>query len=298
VRLADQLVDGGRRDADLVAAAGLDRLGAGPRLDREVAVGERAEAAAQRGEAAVVEAAQAVDQHGDRPGHAARHQVGERDRHEQCGDRDDQERATRGGRSGRGRVGLRVRLGGDDALELVVHHVEPLVDGDDLVGVGRARAHALLDAVHGLLARELERLAGARLELAQRALELRERRLAGRALDARLEPAQALRGLALEGSQLLRGPVLGLDVAILDVEVAHHEVARGEEVLADRDELLQRLHVALGGLPGAGVELAETAEADGPRHEEREHERPEGRAEAMREPQVVEARHHDSPPRV
>ena len=110
-------------------------------------------------------------------------------------------------------------------------------------------------------------------------------------LDPRAEHGEALVGLLLPALDLLGGLVLRRQVAVLDVEVADDQVLHGQEVLADHDEMLQGLHVAVGHPLRAGVELAEPVEAHERREGEREREGSEGGAEAVGEPQVVESGH-------
>jgi hypothetical protein len=89
-----------------------------------------------------------------------------------------------------------------------VGDVEPLEDLRDLIGVGRARAVALLDLVDRLLPRRVDGPGGARQEGVQVPLELRERALRLGALEPRAERGERLARLRGEGVDLLRGLVL------------------------------------------------------------------------------------------
>jgi hypothetical protein len=179
----------------------------------------------------------------------------------------------------------------DLLLELVVGGVELLEDLRHVVRVDRAGAVALLDAVDGLLPRQLDRLVGAGLERAQALLEVGERALRLRALEPRLEDGERLPCLRGECVDLLRGAVLGLQVAVLDVEVPDDQVAAGEEVLSHGHELLEPGDVALGELLGVAGDLAETAEADDGGDDEGEDEESERGAQPRGQTQVQEGLH-------
>jgi hypothetical protein len=224
---------------------------------------------------------------GDRAGDEQR----EADRGQHGGDHDGQHGAAGGRRAlgglGGGRGGVPAHL----ALELVVDDVQVREDRSDLVRVGGAGAVALLDAVDGLLARELDRLGRRGLEVAQGPVELGEGALALGALDVLGERHDGLARLGGEAVDLLRGAVLGLQVAVLDVQVADEEVGAGVEVLADGDEVLEPGDVALGEPAGVVVDGADALDADGGDDDQGEDEESERGAEPRGQAQVQEGLH-------
>jgi hypothetical protein len=89
-----------------------------------------------------------------------------------------------------------------------VEGLQALERRSDLVGVGTARAVALLDPVDRLLARALDRPRGGGLEVGEPGLEAGEGALGAGACEMRPQRGDRLPGLGLERLDLLRRAVL------------------------------------------------------------------------------------------
>jgi hypothetical protein len=290
-RLGQHRVERLPEAADLVPGEPRHRFGHGDDLLREIALGERVQAGLEVLDAVPLEAAHAPGQLAHRPRHAARDPQGEGRREGDCDERDEDDGPLAGGRRGAGGRGLARGVGVQLGLHLVAGALQRRRGGHEPLDVEVAGARALVVAGDGLRARAPQQLVGERLPAPAGAGEgLDLLRLAGageQALELRGVRAGALGG----GADPALHAVLGLQVAVVDVEVLGDEVAGVLRPGDDRGRQGDGLVGALSDVVDAGVDAAHRRDrGDGDDHQS-ERERAEAEPEAGAEGEVSEAVH-------
>ena len=237
----------------------LERLLGDLDLVGEVAGGHGVQAAAQVGQRAVAQLREAGDQARQRAGDRAGDQDGQPGGHDDREDAGDQDRALGRRDAGVGVGGHARHVALDLGLELGDRGLQLLVGRQHPLQVAVARPVAVLDLVDRLLARQRDGGADLAVERLESGLDPADQRGVVRVHLAELTDRAG--GLGDPGADRLGDRVLGLEVAVEDVQVAADVGARAGGVVGDVAEELEAAR-PLGQVVGVIAEAGRAAVAD------------------------------------